>query len=125
MASNTQLYTKADVFVDGLHLVEEASVQITRNTNSQAVNTVAKGYAGESPGAPMIEMTVEGAVPAADFELNPQKYMTDLKVAEFTVFAGNSTLTFKGFVVSDSFSHAVNAESKLTFTVRGSYDEWT
>lgn len=122
--ANLQLYTAAFVYVNGALLSEEASVTVSRATNSQQVITVAKGYAGESPGAAMCEITVESAVPAGDFELNPDKFMTDLKVVEFTVFAAGNTLTFKGFIISDNFSHAANTESKLSFQARGQFAEW-
>lgn len=124
MASNLQLYTAANVYINGSLLAEEASVTVARSTNSQQVITVAKGYAGESPGAPMTDITVENAVPAADFEVNPGKFMAELKVVEFTVFAAGNTLTFKGFIITDNFSHAANTESKLSFTARGSFADW-
>ncbi len=72
----------------------------------------------------MCEITVESAVPADDFELNPGKFMADLSVVEFTVFAAGNTLTFKGFIISDNFSHAANSESKLSFQARGSFADW-
>src|SRR5574338_728038 len=119
--ANLQLYTAAFVYVNGALLSEEASVTVNRSTNSQQVITVAKGYAGESPGAAMCEITVESAVPAADFELDPSKFLGELRVTEFTVFAAGKTLTFKGFIISDNFSHAANTESKLTFSARGQF----
>ena len=59
-----QLYTLAYVTVENALLTEEASVTVNRATNSQVVNTVAKGYAGESPGAATTEIQVTNAVPA-------------------------------------------------------------
>jgi hypothetical protein len=125
MASNLQLYTAGFVYVNGSLLAEEASVTVSRATNSQQIITVAKGYSGESPGAAMCEITVESVVPAADFELNPGKFMGDLKVCEFTIFAAGNTLTFKGFIISDNFSHAANSESKLSFQARGNFADWS
>lgn len=122
--SNLQLYTLANVYINGSLLAEEASVAIDRATNSQQIITVAKGYAGESPGAPMTEMSVENVVPAADFELNPGKFMGTLQVVEFTAFAAGRTLTFKGFIISDNFQHAANSASKLAFKCRGSFSDW-
>lgn len=126
--ANLQLYTAAFVYVNGALLAEEASVTVNRSTNSQQVITVSKGYAGESPGAAMCEVTVESAVPAADFELDtvvgkPME-IEQLKVVEFTIFAAGSTLSFKGFIISDNFSHAANTESKLSFSARGQFANW-
>lgn len=115
------LYSLAYVLVDGAILTEEASVQVNRSTNSQPVNTVAKGYAGESPGAANCEIQVTSAVPSADFEMNPDRYMKGLKEVEIGVLVAGKQLTAKGFIISDSFKHSVNNESSLDFTFRGSF----
>ena len=122
--SGLQLYTLAYVLVDGAILTEEGSVQVNRATNSQAVNTVAKGYSGESPGAASVEIQVTSAVPSADFEMNPGKFMKSLKEVEIGVLAAGKQLTARGFIISDSFKHSVNNESSLDFTFRGSFTDW-
>lgn len=122
--SGLQLYSLAYVLVDGAILTEEASVTVNRATNSQAVNTVAKGYSGESPGAANCEIQVTNAVPSADFEMNPGKYMKGLKEVEIGVLVAGKQLTAKGFIISDSFKHSVNNESSLDFSFRGSFGDW-
>ena len=123
--SEFALYAQAAVLVDGLFLTQESSVTVARSTNSQAVNTVALGYAGESPGAPMVEITVRNAVPSADFELNPGKFMKKMQEVEIGVLGpGGKQLTARGFIISDNFQHAVNAEATLEFHFRGKFKEW-
>jgi len=122
--SGLQLYSLAYVLVDGAILTEEGSVTVNRATNSQAVNTVAKGYAGESPGAANCEIQVTSAVPSADFEMNPGKYMKGLKEVEIGVLVAGKQLTAKGFIISDSFKHSVNNESSLDFSFRGSFADY-
>jgi hypothetical protein len=124
MAGNLQLYTKATVYIDGSLLSEEASVSVDRSTGSQPVKTTAKGYAGESPGAPMMEIEVSNAVPAADFELNPGEYMANLESCEVTIFAAGSTLTATMFIYKDNFKHAVESQSNLSFSARGPFGDW-
>jgi hypothetical protein len=119
-----QLYSLAYVLVDGAILTEEASVTVNRSTNSQVVNTVAKGYSGESPGAASVEIQVSNAVPSASFEMNPGKYMKALKEVEIGVLVAGKQLTAKGFIISDSFKHSVNAESTLEFTFRGAFVDY-
>src|SRR3990167_10475833 len=102
--SEFQLYAAAAVLVDGLFLTQESSVTVQRSTNSQAVNTVALGYAGESPGAAMVEIDVKNAVPSADFEMNPGKFMKSLKECEIGILGpGGKQLTARGFIISDTF----------------------
>ncbi len=120
-ASNLQLYTVAYIYINGSLLSEEASLTVDRVTNSQEVLTVAKGYAGESPGAAMTSITVDNAVPSGDFEFNPDSFMGAMQPVEIVVFAANKKLNFNGFIISDNFSHAVNSASKLTFAARGSF----
>jgi len=122
--ANVQLYTLAYCTADGKLLTEEASITVNRATNSQAVNTVAKGYAGESPGAPTVEIQVQNAVPAADFELNAGPFMKALKAVEMGVICAGKQLVAKGFIISDSFKHSVNSESMYDFTFRGGFEDF-
>lgn len=122
--SDLQLYTKAQVYVGGSLLSEEADVSVKRMTGAQVVKTVAKGFAGLSPGAPMLQVSISNAVPAVDFEYNPGTNMLDLDVVEITVFAAGRTLTSKGFVTDDNFSHAVETQSKLAFEFTGQFADW-
>jgi hypothetical protein len=124
-----QLYSQCEVFANGSKLAEEASVTIDRRTNAQVVNTVAKGFAGESPGAAHIQIKVTNAVPAAAFEVNPGQFMglksgSALQVVEFTFYAAGLTLTTKGFVDTDNFAHAVNSEAKLEFAATCEPADW-
>lgn len=123
--SEFQLYALAYVLVEGAILTQEGSVTVNRSTNSQPVSTVANGYSGESPGAPMVQIQVKNAVPSADFEMNPGRYMKGLKEVEIGVLGpGGKQLTARGFIIEDTFSHAVNSESSLDFTFRGKFKDW-
>ena len=123
--SNPQLYSLLYVTADGALMTEEASCTVNRATNSQAVNTVAKGYAGESPGAPTIEIQVTNAIPAAGFEFNAGAKMKSLKTTEIGVIGpGGQQLKAVGFIISDSIKHAVNSESQYDFTFRGSFQDF-
>lgn len=124
MSSATQLYTNATVYVDGSLLSEAASVQVERDSNSQLVNTIARGFAGVSPGAAITKISVSNAVPAADFELNPGKFLLANKEVEVTVFAGGRTLTSKGFIMSDSFQYSTGSSSELSFQFTGGPSDW-
>lgn len=123
--ANLQQYSKAVVYINSSVLSEEASVTIRRTSGSQPVKTVAKGYAGESPGSPMTEITISNAVPAADFELDPGQFINLVSEVEISIFAAGRTMTVKGFIIDDNFSHAVDSEAKLEFNFRGGPAEWS
>lgn len=118
--ANVQTYSRALVCVNGKLLSEEASVTVTQNSGAQVVNTTAKGFAGVSPGAGNTEIDVDNAVPAAGFEYDPTDPMYNNEPVELAVTLSNGdTLTCKGFIMSQSFKHAVNSESSLSFKFTG------
>lgn len=122
--ANLQKYTGITAYINGALLSEEVSCSVKRMSNAQKVITVPKGFAGLSPGAAEIQVEVDSAVPSADFELNPQRFLSNLDTCELTLFAAGRTLTVTGFITDDNFSHAANTESKLQFTFVGGYAEW-
>ncbi len=123
--SSLQIYTLAFVTVGGALLTEQASVTVHMRTNSNPVNTVAKGYSGESPGAANCEIQVKNAVPSADFELDPTPFMKSLQVVEIGVIAAGKQIVVPGFIVESTFQHGVNQEATLEFSFRGVFPEWT
>lgn len=123
--SNLQKYTKATVYWNGTLLSEESSVTVKRVSGAQPVKTTAKGFAGMSPGAPMLSISIDSAVPSSDFELNPGPIIENLEDGEITVFAAGRTLTSKGFITDDNFTHAVESQSKLSFEFTGQFADWT
>lgn len=124
MANQFQQYTVASVYLNSALLAEEVSVTVKRATNAQNIKTVHKGFAGQSPGAAMTEITVENVVPAASFEFDPSRSMEELKIVEFTIFAGGKTLTFQGYITEDNFSHSVDNPSGLSFSAVGNFAKW-
>lgn len=122
--ANLQNYSLAYVTVNGSLLTEHASMDITRSTGSQAVMTVAKGYAGESPGASTVEIDITNAVPSADFEFNPGPFMKALQPVEIGIIVASKTLVAKGFIISDAIKHSVNSESTLSFKFRGQFADF-
>lgn len=122
---NLQKYTKAIISVNGTVLSQESSVTVKRTSNSQAVKTVALGYAGESDGAVMTEITISNAVPSVDFELDPGQFINLVEEVEISIFAAGRTMTVSGFIIDDNFSHAVDTESKLEFNFRGGPSVWS
>jgi hypothetical protein len=122
--ANLERYAKATILINSQVLAEAASVTVKRMTNSQMVETIAKGYAGESPGASRTEISVSNAVPRADFEYDPGKDMNGLDIVELTVLAAGKALTTKGTILDDNFSAAVNSSVKLDFNFRGQFAQW-
>lgn len=122
--SNLQNYTKAVVYINGALLTEESNVTVKRESGGNAVKTVAKGYAGRSPGAPMTTITVKNAVPSLEFELNPGQFINNSESCEISIFAAGRTLTLDAFIIDDNFTHGVDAAAELEFNAEGGPSDW-
>jgi len=122
-----EIYTLAVAYLDGALLTEESGITVDRDARMQEINTVAKGFAGMSPGSPIVRIDLENGVPARDFELNPGKFFInpgDIQIVQLTIFAASRSLTTNGFILKDNFHHAVNAEARLSFNFIGEPADW-
>lgn len=124
MAGNLQNYTLCHVHVDGALLTQASSISIARKSGNQPVHTIVEGFAGMSPGSAMMEVSIESAVPSADFELNPGLGLVQMRVYEFMFFSAGRTLTAKGYITDDNFTAAVDSPSKLSLTVVAQWADW-
>jgi hypothetical protein len=121
-ASNIQSYALLFVTADGPLLAQEQHVTVTRSTNSQPVRTVALGYAGESPGAAMLEFDVTSAVPAAGQEFDAGNKMLTLTPTQLFL-VGPAGKELKGVVMiySDVLAHGVDKQVEYSFKARGAF----
>ena len=116
MAGNDQLYSLLFITTDGTLLAEEQQIDIKRTSNSQRVMTVAKGFAGLSPGAPLVEISVTNAMPSAGFEFDMGKKILGLIPVDVQVLGpGGTALKGKAFVESDTIRHGVNQAASYSF----------
>lgn len=126
MATGNGLYTKAEVFVNSLKLVEMATVQVQRSFNMQKVYTVDKGAAGITVGSGETQISLSNMVPAEDFEADPEAFgMFRGKKVSLTIVAAGRSGTCEGFFESDAFDAGVNANSSHAITFWGSTLVWT
>ena len=123
--SNLQLYTPIYVSKDGTLFAEATNCTFTRNTNSQKIDTILKGYSGESPGAINVECDVENAVPVAGLEFDAGDVMNTLTPIELGfATADGKTAVFKGFVIKDSGKHGTGTATSYSFSFRGQFAEF-
>lgn len=112
--ADLQLYSNAYVQVDGKLMTEEASVSVEKKSGLNPVFTVVEGFAGMTQGAATCEVSVDFAVPSADFQLNPDPYMRTGAVVEVGIIMASRQTVMKGFITDASYSHSVNDSSKLS-----------
>jgi hypothetical protein len=112
--ANLTLYSNAYVTVEGKLLTQESSVSVEKKSGLNPVYTVAEGLAGMSQGASTAEISIDNAVPSADFEFNPDAFMRTGAVVEIGVIMAGRQSVFKGFITDATYSHSVNDASKLS-----------
>lgn len=119
MAGSNIIYTTGAVTVGGSLLTQETEMSVKRSSGSSPVMTVHLGYAGEAPGAPMVEIEVSNAVPAADFEYDMGSAIEGLIPVEISCYVAGRILTTKGQVHEDTFKHGVGSAGSYSFSFRG------
>lgn len=118
-------YTNCAIDVRGQRLLQAADVDVTRHTNSIEQNTMALGWAGESPGASRMDIKVSNAVPAAGMEYDPGPDAAALTLVPITIHLDDgSFLTTEGIVQSDNFKKAVNANATLEISFKAKFAQW-
>jgi len=122
--ADMKLYSNAEVYLNGTLMTEEASVTMEKKSGLNPVFTVANGLSGMTQGAATIEVTVETAVPSADFEFNPDGFMLVGEVVELRMVMANRETNVKGFITDASFSHSVNDASKLSMKLLCRFGEF-
>jgi hypothetical protein len=105
------------VAMGGTLLAEEQEVDIERTANAQQVDTVAKGFAGVSPGSPMLMMDVKNAMPQGGFEFDAGNAILGLLLVPVQVSGpGGKTVRGDAFILKDSIRHGVNAQATYSFS---------
>lgn len=68
----TAYQSKAELYLNGRAMVECQNVSVTVRSNASDVNTIHKGRAGSSDGAPTVDVTIGLAVPkkGEDFDFD-------------------------------------------------------
>lgn len=112
--SDLKLYSNCEVYLNSGLLAEEASVSIEKKSGLNPVFTVVNGLSGMTLGAATMEVSIESAVPSADFEFNPDGYMAVGEPLDLRIVMANRETNTKGFITDASYAHGANDASKLT-----------
>lgn len=112
-----QIYSKADLFADGVLIAEATGITINHRPSLNAVNTINKGFAGVSPGTKSAEIQLESAVPRVGVDYDYTDAMNTNKLIEVVVFARGKKLKTKGFISDMSERYGVDQAASLSITL--------
>jgi hypothetical protein len=122
MASNTELYSLVFATVGNAILAEAQTIDLKRIGGGQIVGTIAKRFAGISPGMSLCQISIESAVPAAGFEYDPGDVIDGYVPVKVGIAGpGGKTAKSVGFIMEDQIKGAMNAPSGHTMMFTGSY----
>jgi hypothetical protein len=117
--ANLQTFSILVAVTGGTLLTMEQEVDFSRTSNSTAVDTVLLGYAGESPGAPMLEVDIHSAMPSAGLEFDAGPYIASLIPVPIQVTGpGGKSMKGDAFIISDNGRHGVNQQARYSFRMR-------
>lgn len=111
------LYANAYLGINGTIVVQETTLSVAKKAGMNPVFTTALGFAGMSQGAPIMEVSFESAVPSADFEFNPDRYMLLGEEVDVSILMAGRQTNTKGFITEATYTHGVNQEAKLSMSI--------
>lgn len=125
MSGNSVLYSLLFAGVENALVTECTSVEMKRMGGGQVQHTIAKRFAGISPGSSFCTMSLTMAVPAAGFEYDPGTAIDGYIPTELAVIGpGGQTAKSKGFILEDDIKHGVDQPVTHTISFIGPLPQW-
>lgn len=119
--ANQQDYAIAYITVNGALLGQEGSFTMSRTSNAQVIKTVAGGYTGDSPGAPMCEVSIKNFVPQAGIEFDAGTYIQTLTRVKVGILMSGKIAESQGIFYEDDTAHGTDSPASYDLKFRGSY----
>lgn len=115
--SNLQQYSILLAVAGGTLLAEEQEIDFTRTANAVRVATVAKGFAGTSPGAPEISVNIRGAMPVGGLEFDAGPYILSQTPIPFQILGpGGKVMKGDMIIERDNGKHGVGTQAAYDFS---------
>lgn len=124
MAADLQLYANIRIELANTVLAEATSISIDKKSGMIPVFTVGSGFSGMTQGASTCEISVENAVPSADFEFSPDQYMRLGTVVDIVIEMAAKQTVVKGFITDCTYSYSINDSSKLSLKLMSRFGDF-
>lgn len=115
------LYTNARMEINSTLMLQVTSLEVTRNSGAIDQHTMPLGWAGESPGSPMMNIRADNAVPSAGLEFDAGVYMASLTEVSVTIYLDNQTLTTRGIINQDTLRKGVDQNASYSFEMKAKF----
>ncbi len=115
-------YIRLAALIDGQFQAEATNISINGESGAQAVETIANGLSGKTPGSKSVEFTLTSAVPTGGMEFDFPTAVADGSYHEVQVVYGAKTLVSKGWFQSFSLSQSTNAATETSGSFKGTFE---
>jgi len=122
--NDSKIYSSGFCTFDNLLLTEVGEFSINKNPNINPVLTLVRGFAGINIGAGVCEVTIETAVPSADFEVNPEPFMKTGKEIEMGFVLAGRQMAVKMFITGANYAVGVGRPTSLSISLIGPLAEF-
>jgi hypothetical protein len=115
------LYSQIYLFVNGVPLAENTTVETSLEADIQDVLTISKGWAGITPSPITRTVTANNVVPLSGVEFNFEQKMMDNEEVELMMQEGGSgkKCVTRGYITNVPRSAGVGATTTISFTFKG------
>ncbi len=116
MAGLSDYEGPGQIFWNGSLLGEAKSVKVSHKGNGSDVNTMHKGFAGQSKGAFKATITVENMIPVAGLEKRMREALIDFKNVKLVVVSAGYRLAYDCKIDEDDSDNSIENAASYSFT---------
>lgn len=110
-----QIYEKGVVLLNGQILMECQNISVDHSAALNPIHTQIKGFAGVSPGSPMMKASIESAIPRAGMEFDYLTTLQGVQVVTLVLFRGSKKVKSNGFL--DNMKESYGADRGASCSV--------
>lgn len=92
------IYSKFSTFLGGTLLAQAQQVDVSEDEGWEDIVTIELGLAGWSPGAPMVQLKIDSAIPRVGPEFDFRAAKRKGTLLDVVVFCGKDKLKTKGII---------------------------
>jgi hypothetical protein len=110
------------ILIDGQFQAEASNISVNGQSGAQAVETIANGLSGKTPGSKRIEFALTSAVPTGGMEFDFVQACSDGAYHEVQIVYGAKTIVSKGWFQDFSLGQSTNASTEASANFIGTFE---
>jgi hypothetical protein len=121
------VYDQVFQYINGALLAENTTITLALEGQEQDVNTIVKGFSGQTPGPTKVVASCSNVIPISGFEVDTwNMQLNSVKVEMKFQFGGSGkALTSEGFIRGNKIEGGVGNTTGLDFEFHGGPGGWS